>query len=1210
MAEAVVTVMLENLNSLIQKKFGLIWGVKKEMEKLSSILLTICAVLEDAEERQLRDRAIKNWLQKLKDVADELDDILDECSMEASLLEYKRQSSISTQKVRASFFSCFNPKNTLFRFRIAKQMKDVSDRLDEIANERMKFHLREVVQERHLQVRDKRQTGSIVNEKHVYGRDEDKDKIVEFLVDNSRSSKDLSVYPIVGMGGMGKTTLAQLVFNDERVSRSFDIKIWVCVSEDFDVKRLIKAIIESASENACDALDMDPLQKRLQKMLERKKFLIVLDDVWNEDQEQWEGLRNVVACGLNGSSIVVTTRLKKVALIMGTVPMHQLSVLSEDDCWLLFKQRAFGNESEERPNLVKIGKEIVKKCKGNPLAAKTLGSLMRFKSEENEWLFVMESELWNLPQEETSILPALRLSYFYRPTELRRCFAYCAIFPKDFEIEKEQLIHLWMANDLISVKGNMEVEEIGNEICKELYWRSFFEGVQSNNDGFDNIYRFKMHDLVHDLAQCIMKDQARVVEIDCPVNLSRARHVIFNYSDQSFDMLFAFHNVESLRTLMLTRHCPFRIEARKFPCRLYFPSLRAFDAKNSMLTSISFLTNTSKHLRYLNISHTYIRILPKSICFLQSLQTLDVSCCLNLQKLPKQMSRLRSLRHLHIFGCSLLRHMPPNIGKLTCLRTLSIFIVAGRRGNDVDELGNLNLHGSLSIKNLEEVKSPMEAKKANLAGKMNLKCLELSWDRNEKSQVIIEQVLESLEPPPSIKFLDISNFGGRHFPQWFKNSAIYENLVNIGFTGCKNCMELPTGLGKLPSLTSLRLSGMDLVRYVDNEYYGGELEGGFLHLQRLLITDSPNLERLSKEERRTDFSCLSSLHIEKCPKLTLPCLRSIKELTIWGCSEALLRTVSNLHTLTSLEICDNDDLASFPDGFPQKLTTLQSLTIKRFSKLQDLQSDMLIGLSSLESLTITSCHMLECFPVEIFRGSYSLKSIYVEDCIKFKSLSTSFGDLTALEFLELRGCPELEAFPNGLNNLSCLKSLMLSGYSTYRDDGSQNLSVPHPKLTTLPEALQHLPSLQHMSIWGFPNLELLPDWLGNLTSLHLFDISNCPKLECLPTTIQDLTNLHTLEIRSCPKLAERCEKEIGEDWHKIAHVPRVAVWDLSHQRPIQEETMNCCFKLRLNYWRSLEKRPIYGPSHHSQNIHAHRLTNCFTSKETVNKTPGDAASAF
>ncbi|XP_048319585.2 putative disease resistance protein RGA3 [Ziziphus jujuba] len=452
MAEALLTVMLKNLNSLIQKGFGLLWSVNKEMEKLSSILTTIRAVLEDAEEKQLRNRAIKNSLQKLKDVSGELDDILDECSAEASLLEYKMQRFGVSPKVKASFLSCLNPKNTRFRFQIAKKMEDVSERLDDIAKEREKFHLHEVVEDpKHVQVRNKRDTGSIVDERQVYGREEDKGKVVEFLLEsNSSNSKDrLSTYAIVGMGGMGKTTLAKLVYNDPRVTDHFDMKVWVCVSEDFDVWRLIKAIIESASGNACEASDMDPLQKHLQNMLERKKFLLVLDDVWNEDEDKWEGLRNVLACGSNGSYIVVTTRLEKVASIMGATQMHHISSLSEDECWLLFSQRAFLNEIEKRPSLVKIGKEIVKKCKGNPLAAKSLGSLMYSKGEEQQWLLVMESELWNLPQHETSILPALRLSYYQLTAQLRRCFAFCAIFPKDSEIEKEKLIHLWMANGLI-----------------------------------------------------------------------------------------------------------------------------------------------------------------------------------------------------------------------------------------------------------------------------------------------------------------------------------------------------------------------------------------------------------------------------------------------------------------------------------------------------------------------------------------------------------------------------------------------------------------------------------------------------------------------------------------------------------------------------------------------------------------------------------------
>nr|XP_048320034.1 putative disease resistance protein RGA1 isoform X2 [Ziziphus jujuba var. spinosa]XP_048320035.1 putative disease resistance protein RGA1 isoform X2 [Ziziphus jujuba var. spinosa]XP_048320036.1 putative disease resistance protein RGA1 isoform X2 [Ziziphus jujuba var. spinosa] len=1112
MAEALLTIMLENLNSLIQKEFGLLWGVNKEMERLSSILSTIHDVLEDAEEKQLRNREIKNWLQKLKDVSGELDDILDECSMEASLLEHKMQRF---QKVKASFLSFLNPKNIWFRFQVAKKMKDVSERLDDIAKERENFHLRVVVEDqRHVQVRNKRETGSIVHEQHVYGREEDKDKIVEFLVEsNSSNSKEsLSTYHIVGMGGIGKTTLAKLVYNDPRVVKHFDMKIWVCVSEDFDVWRLIKAIIESASGNACEALDMDPLQKRLQNMLEGKKFLLVLDDVWNEDQDKWEGLRNVLACGLNGSSIVVTTRHEKVASIMRATQMHHLSNLSEDECWLLFSQRAFGNESEKRPSLVKIGKEIVKKCKGNPLAAKSLGSLMYSKSEEKQWLLVMESELWNLPQDGTSILPALRLSYFQLTAQLRRCFAFCAIFPKDFQIEKETLVHLWMANDLISPRGNIEVEEMGNEICNELYLRSFFQ--DADRDGLGNVKSFKMHDLVHDLAQCIMKDECTVTKSDLP------------------DIFSTFYNGKSLRTLLLMQMSSSMAQA-KLPHRLYFPSLRAFDIKDSFilkLKSLSTLISNSKHLRYLNFSRTNIRILPESICLLVNLQTLDVSECYNLEKLPKHMSRMRSLRHLYIEGCRSLNHMPPNIGKLSCLRSLSRFIVDRRRGCDIDELESLlNLGGSLRIEHLEKVKSPMKAKKANLVGKTNLQRLHLHWYYNLNEvgdQKLNEQVLDALEPPLTLELLEISNFRGGHLPHWF--SANFENLVSICLNGWQNSLELPTAMGKLPSLTSLYLRGMDCLRYVDNESYNGQLFGGFFRLENLQIHNLPNLEKLCRAERSDVFPRLSYLHIDGCPKLTsLHCLQSIQDLNILGCNETVLESVANLHTLTSLYISDNDDLASFPSGVLHHLTALKALKIVRFRKLQHLQSDMLIGLTALKELSIRYCDMLECFPVGIFQGLNSLRRMRIENCNKLKSLSDSFGDLTALETLEVSGSSELETFPNGLNNLSSLQRLTLS------------------KLAALPDNFQHLPCLQDMSISGFPNLELLPNWLGDLTSLCSLSISNCPSLEYLPTSIQFLTNLQSLHIGDCPKLVERCKMEMGEDWPRIAHVPRLSMWPAS-----------------------------------------------------------------
>ncbi|CAK8536963.1 unnamed protein product [Lathyrus sativus] len=389
---------------------------------------------------------------------------------------------------------------------MAKKMKNIRERLDEIAEERNRFHLKEIVREKRSSVLDWRQTTSIITQPQVYGRDEDKDRIVEFLVGDASGFEDLSIYAIVGLGGFGKTTLAQHIFNHERVVNHFELRIWVCVSEDFSPKRMTKAIIESATGHACADMDLDPLQRKLQYFLKGKRYLLVLDDVWDDEQENWQRLKSVLACGGKGTSILVTTRLLKVAAIMGTIPPHDLSILSGTDCWELLKQRAFGPNEEEREELVVIGKEIVKKCGGVPLAAMALGSLLRFKREKIEWLNVKESKLWNLKGEDY-VMHSLKLSYLNLPVKLRPCFVLCvlcALFPKDEIIDKKFLIDLWMANGFISSNGMLEAEDIGNEVWNELYWRSFFQDIKV--DEFGEIENFKMHDLFHDLAQSIAEE--------------------------------------------------------------------------------------------------------------------------------------------------------------------------------------------------------------------------------------------------------------------------------------------------------------------------------------------------------------------------------------------------------------------------------------------------------------------------------------------------------------------------------------------------------------------------------------------------------------------------------------------------------------------------------------------------------------------------------
>ncbi|GMQ04052.1 hypothetical protein CsSME_00049615 [Camellia sinensis var. sinensis] len=337
MASLFLPLVLRNLDSLIRNEVGLLWGVDEEMKKLKSTLSTIKAVLEDAERKQLQDKAIQNWLRELNDAAYEADDILDDCATEALRFESKGQSSGSLKKKVITCLLTFNPiENIMFRHKIGNRIKDITVKFDAIVANR-KFHLHEEAVEKRVEYAESRETSSFITQPELYGRDEDKEKIVKVLVEDVCDSEDVSVYPIIGIGGLGKTTLAQMVFNDERVERHFEPKIWVYVSQDFDVKTMIKAIIRSASGEVSQDLDLGSLHKTLQDKLNGKRYLIVLDDVRNDDQKKWVNLKYLLACGSKGASIVVTTRLETVASIMGTIPSHHLSFLSDEDCWMLFR---------------------------------------------------------------------------------------------------------------------------------------------------------------------------------------------------------------------------------------------------------------------------------------------------------------------------------------------------------------------------------------------------------------------------------------------------------------------------------------------------------------------------------------------------------------------------------------------------------------------------------------------------------------------------------------------------------------------------------------------------------------------------------------------------------------------------------------------------------------------------------------------------------
>ncbi|XP_030952531.1 putative disease resistance RPP13-like protein 1 isoform X1 [Quercus lobata] len=436
-----------------------------DLKKWESMLLKIQLVLDDAEEKQLTSRLVKIWLDELEDLAYDVDDILDEFATEA----LRRQLNPE-------------PKSDFVK-QMRSKIEGIDRRLQEIVEEKKDLELRENTGRRTITKTSRPPSTSLVNESRTYGRDEDKMKIVKLLLESSDAQ--LSVIPIVGMGGLGKTTLAQLVYKDDEVSRHFQLKAWVCVSEDFDNLRLTKEILHSTSES-------------------------------------WTELCKPFEFGAQGSKIVVTTRNDDVSSIMGTTPPYKLKELSRDACLRVFTHHALdATDFSEYPELKKYGQEIVDRCKGAPLAAKALGGLLRSKHDPCEWEDVLNSKIWDIPEDKSSIFSVLRLSYNYLPSHLKRCFAYCSLFPKDYEFQERELVLLWMAEGLIQeTKAKKPMEDLGGDYFRDLLNRSFFQQSSSyeslsffqQSSSYESL--FVMHDLMNDLAMwaagdlcCRLEDQ-------------------------------------------------------------------------------------------------------------------------------------------------------------------------------------------------------------------------------------------------------------------------------------------------------------------------------------------------------------------------------------------------------------------------------------------------------------------------------------------------------------------------------------------------------------------------------------------------------------------------------------------------------------------------------------------------------------------------------
>ncbi|XVE81348.1 hypothetical protein DITRI_Ditri15bG0056500 [Diplodiscus trichospermus] len=710
------------------------------LEKLEIALLSISAVLDDAEEKQIANKNVKKWITELKDAVYDAEDLLDEITTEALKRKWEAENQTTATQV-SRLFSSLNP----FSYKgLELKLEEMVERIDFLVKQKYVLGLREGGGEMFSFQRSP--ATSLLDDCDVYGRDNEKEAIMKLLLSDDVSGNQIGVIPIVGMGGIGKTTLGKLIYNDNRINQCFELKAWVSVSEEFDAFRITETILEQIISGPCDIKDLNQLQLILKEKLLGKRFLVVLDDVWNEKYVDWEELKSPFNSGAVRSKIVVTTRHENVASIMRTVPTHRLNHLSDEDCWLLFAKHAFGNSNPKTcSRLEVIGKKIVKKCKGLPLAAKTLGGVLRSKPDIKEWEKILKSDIWDLPDDASNILPALMLSYHYLPPHLKRCFAYCSLFPKAYKFRTDELIRLWMVEDLVEhPKEHMKMEEVGHEYFKSLLSRSFFQ--QSSGDESS----FIMHDLINDLAKFVAGEffcQLEGNKGKCRMT-KRTRHL--SNIKEEYDLFHKFEGLDEsnhLRTFLTLSSSSWswsssvtdRLVHDLLPKlrQLRVLSLSKYENINKLPDNIGDL----KHLRYLNLSETSIERLPESLRSMYNLQTLILFGCEMLVELPTSMGSLMNLRCLDLRGTKLTR-MPSQIGKLKDLQILTDFVLGEHSGASITELGELqDLREIISISNLQNLVSPKDAKDANLKCKVNLQELVLGWSGHTDNSELERQVL-------------------------------------------------------------------------------------------------------------------------------------------------------------------------------------------------------------------------------------------------------------------------------------------------------------------------------------------------------------------------------------------------------------------------------------------------------------------------------------
>lgn len=1084
---ALLNVLFDKFSSEIMQRVGSMWEIEDDIFELHSTLRKVKTLIANAEERSENNKEddLKVWIDKVRNVAYEVVDLLDD--LELTHMNREKQKCI---------LNSFMPE-FVFDLVDSSTIQNIQKKLDRIVRLADNYELKK--SEINVKQLQWRETSSILNDETVIGRDEVKSRVIRMLLSQSIEKESYDVIPIIGIGGVGKTTLAQLIYNNDDIKKHFQLKIWVCVSDDFDEKRLTKEIIKSISSQSkmgvdkiCDHFyddNWDVLQSKLKDLITDERFLLVLDDVWNEKDEKWLNFKKPFRFGQKGSKVIVTTRKETVAkMVTDNMKPIELEGLPNDDFWILFRMVAFSNSKsrEYPPSLESIGRDICKKLQGSPLAAKTVGRLLNCNLNVTHWKEILESELWKLPQNKYDIIPALLLSYRHLPECLKPCFAFFSLFPKAHIFDMKEVVRMWSAHNWIKDEENKLMEDVGKGYINALFSRSMIQSYQAEELVGIKYKRdsFVMHDLIHDLALMVSKDEYFYVknESDLRKIPKTVRHLSVYCSDSTkFEMLYRC--LKNLRTLIV------RSTGCKVDLDVIFvkaTKLRLLKVSDTLNSDVPESIQNLSHLRYLDLDSNQFRSLPDSFSTLHFLQVLVLKYC-PLHKLPNRLNTLASLRYLKLPQNHFTDSDITSVGNLHMLQKLH-FEVSNEMGHRIMELRNMNMLRKLYISNLERVSSMEKAMEGNLKGKDKLDFLELCWnnDGSSNSNNTAEGVIEGLQPPENIKDLKIVFYGGKKSPSWMKNHYL-SNMQHLEIIDC-NYWNIDVSFGHLPHLVSLSIGGMKAVQKIGPKFFGEGVVTGFPSLELLRFKSLENWEEWI-------ISSTANHNTQIFPRL--------KQLIVLFCSKLNGIPFQIPPSLSTLHLVDCPNLAQI-STFPPSIACLRIYNCGEVCN--SFNTTHLEGLASLKEIYLRNCPNLTLLSPSLT----AVEELMFYDCPELK-LESWLEHLTCLRFLFIRGCPRAveSLLKERIVLPSSIKKFAIKGVTS--TDISSNFDIE----AALKICMKNLSSLETFFIENSPDASLTK-WIQNIPFISQMIIVNCQELD--HANFKSLINLKHLQICRCPKL--------------------------------------------------------------------------------------------